>query len=87
MIQKNLEEVLHIKVVDRTALILDIFAARASTREGKLQVEMAQLKYRSQRLLGQGLNPCAVWPAASAPGAPAKASWRSTAAASGSGSH
>ena len=53
--QKNLEETLHIKIVDRTALILDIFAARASTREGKLQVEMAQLKYRSQRLLGQGL--------------------------------
>ena len=38
--QKNLEEVLRLKVVDRTALILDIFAARASTREGKLQVEM-----------------------------------------------
>lgn len=55
VMQKNLEEVLHLKVVDRTALILDIFAARASTREGKLQVEMAQLKYRSQRLLGQGL--------------------------------
>ena len=55
VMQKNLEETLHIKIVDRTALILDIFAARASTREGKLQVEMAQLKYRSQRLLGQGL--------------------------------
>ena len=55
MMQKNLEEVLRVKVVDRTALILDIFAARAKTREGKLQVEMAQLKYRSQRLLGQGL--------------------------------
>lgn len=53
--QKNLEELLRIKVVDRTALILDIFAARANTREGKLQVEMAQLKYRSQRLMGQGL--------------------------------
>lgn len=55
VMQKNLEELLRVKVVDRTALILDIFAARASTREGKLQVEMAQLKYRSQRLLGQGL--------------------------------
>lgn len=55
MMQKNLEETLRLKVVDRTALILDIFAARASTREGKLQVEMAQLRYRSQRLLGQGL--------------------------------
>ena len=55
VMQKNLEETLRLKVVDRTALILDIFAARANTREGKLQVEMAQLKYRSQRLLGQGL--------------------------------
>ncbi len=55
VMQKNLEEILRVKVVDRTALILDIFAARASTREGKLQVEMAQLQYRSQRLLGQGL--------------------------------
>lgn len=55
VMQKNLEEVLRVKVIDRTALILDIFAARANTREGKLQVEMAQLAYRSQRLLGQGL--------------------------------
>ena len=55
VMQKNLEETLRLKVVDRTALSLDIFAARASTREGKLQVEMAQLRYRSQRLLGQGL--------------------------------
>ncbi len=55
VMQKNLEELLRLKVIDRTSLILDIFAARANTREGKLQVEMAQLKYRSQRLLGQGL--------------------------------
>ncbi|MCI5956445.1 MAG: GTPase HflX [Clostridiales bacterium] len=55
VMQKNLEEMLRVKVIDRTALILDIFAARANTREGKLQVEMAQLQYRSQRLLGQGL--------------------------------
>ncbi len=55
VMQKNLEEVLRVKVIDRTTLILDIFAARANTREGKLQVEMAQLQYRSQRLLGQGL--------------------------------
>lgn len=55
VMQKNLEEILRLKVIDRTALILDIFAARANTREGKLQVEMAQLQYRSQRLLGQGL--------------------------------
>ena len=53
--QKNLEEILHIKVIDRTTLILDIFAGRAQSREGKLQVEMAQLQYRSQRLLGQGV--------------------------------
>ena len=55
VMQKNLEEILRLKVIDRTALILDIFAGRANTREGKLQVEMAQLQYRSQRLLGQGL--------------------------------
>lgn len=55
VMQRNLEELLQVKVIDRTALILDIFAMRAKTSEGKLQVEMAQLKYRSQRLLGQGL--------------------------------
>ncbi|MBN1776950.1 MAG: GTPase HflX [Clostridiales bacterium] len=55
VMQRNLEELLQVKVIDRTALILDIFALRARTSEGKLQVEMAQLKYRSQRLLGQGL--------------------------------
>ena len=55
VMQRNLEEMLQVKVIDRTALILDIFALRAKTSEGKLQVEMAQLKYRSQRLLGQGL--------------------------------
>ncbi len=55
VMQRNLEELLQVKVIDRTALILDIFALRAKTSEGKLQVEMAQLRYRSQRLLGQGL--------------------------------
>ena len=55
VMQQNLEELLQVKIIDRTALILDIFAQRAKTSEGKLQVEMAQLKYRSQRLLGQGL--------------------------------
>lgn len=55
VMQKNLEAALSVKVIDRTALILDIFASRARTREGKLQVEMAQLKYRSQRLLGEGV--------------------------------
>ena len=51
---RNLEEALELKVVDRTQLILDIFARRASTREGKLQVELAQLKYLMPRLVGQG---------------------------------
>ncbi len=51
---KNLEEALGIKVIDRTQLILDIFAQRALTREGKLQVELAQLKYMMPRLIGIG---------------------------------
>lgn len=54
--QRNIEEVLGIKVIDRTGLILDIFAQRASTNEGKLQVEMAQLKYNLPRIMGQGLE-------------------------------
>jgi GTP-binding protein HflX len=49
---RNLEEVLGIKVIDRTQLILDIFAQRAKSREGKLQVELAQLKYAMPRLIG-----------------------------------
>jgi GTPase len=49
---KNLENELQIKVIDRTVMILDIFAQRASTKEGKIQVELAQLKYRSSRLIG-----------------------------------
>lgn len=49
---KNLENELEIKVMDRTLLILDIFAQRASTSEGKIQVELAQLKYLSARLAG-----------------------------------
>lgn len=49
---RNLEDALQIKVMDRTMVILDIFAARATTREGKIQVELAQLKYRSARLVG-----------------------------------
>ena len=52
---RNLEEILRVKVIDRTTLILDIFARRASSAEGKLQVELAQLQYRSARLIGQGL--------------------------------
>nr|WP_241423168.1 GTPase HflX [Candidatus Contubernalis alkalaceticus] len=49
---KNLEELLELRVIDRTALILDIFAQRARTREGKLQVELAQLNYLLPRLTG-----------------------------------
>lgn len=49
---KNLEDALQTKVLDRTILILDIFASRATTKEGKIQVELAQLRYRSTRLVG-----------------------------------
>ena len=53
--QHNLERLLGVKVIDRTALILDIFAQRARSREGKMQVELAQLRYNLPRLTGQGL--------------------------------
>ena len=53
---RNLEEKLDRKVVDRTQLILDIFARRARTREGKLQVELAQLKYLLPRLVGSAVE-------------------------------
>jgi GTP-binding protein HflX len=49
---KNLEDALQMKVLDRTVIILDIFASHASTKEGKIQVELAQLRYRSTRLIG-----------------------------------
>lgn len=51
---RNLEDAIGVRIIDRTILILDIFAARADSREGKLQVELAQLKYRMPRLLGFG---------------------------------
>ena len=51
---KNLETMLNTKVMDRTLIILDIFAARATTSEGKIQVELAQLKYRLSRVTGLG---------------------------------
>lgn len=50
----NVQDILDTKVMDRTLIILDIFAARASTNEGKIQVELAQLKYRQSRLSGLG---------------------------------
>ncbi|MBO4342003.1 MAG: GTPase HflX [Clostridia bacterium] len=52
--QRNMEKAVDTKVIDRTTLILDIFAARAVSNEGKLQVELAQLKYSLPRLTGQG---------------------------------
>ena len=51
---KNLEELLNTKIMDRTLIILDIFAAHATTSEGKIQVELAQLRYRLSRLAGLG---------------------------------
>ena len=53
---RNIEEVLHIHTIDRTMLILDIFAQRATTKEGRLQVELAQQKYRLPRLAGMGVS-------------------------------
>ncbi len=53
--QRNLEKVINARVIDRTALILDIFAQHAHTREGKLQVELAQAEYRLPRLAGFGI--------------------------------
>jgi GTPase len=54
--QRNLEKALDTKVIDRTQLILDIFASRARTREGRLQVELAQLNYLLPRLAGRGVE-------------------------------
>ena len=72
---RNLENATDVRVVDRTMLILDIFAQRAQSRAGKVQVEAAQLKYLLPRLTGKG-----TWSAAaSARAARAKRSWRPTA--------
>lgn len=54
--QRSLEKLLDARIVDRTALILDIFAQHARTREGRLQVELAQLEYRLPRLTGRGVD-------------------------------
>jgi GTP-binding protein HflX len=53
--QKNIEDVINIKTIDRTQLILDIFAKHARSREGKIQVELAQLEYLLPRLMGKGV--------------------------------
>jgi len=52
--QRNIEEIIGVKTIDRTGLILDIFAQRARSREGKIQVELAQLEYNLPRLYGKG---------------------------------
>ena len=54
--QRNLEDALKVKVLDRTALIIDIFARRARTKEARLQVEYAQLEYLMPRLAGPSRN-------------------------------
>jgi len=53
---KNIENILDIRVIDRTTLILDIFAQRALTKEGRIQVELAQNKYRLAHLAGRGIE-------------------------------
>ena len=57
----NLTDILDVKVMDRTMVILDIFAGRASTSEGKIQVELAQLKYRQSQLTGAGRATSGRW--------------------------
>ena len=58
---RNIEEMTGARVIDRTALILDIFAQRAISKEGKLQVELAQLKYKLPRLIGLGYRAFKTW--------------------------
>ena len=80
----NLEEELDCKVLDRTLLILDIFAARAVSGEGKIQVELAQLRYRASRLDWE--DHCQDWAAESVQEVREKKSWKWIAVLSGSGS-
>ena len=81
---RALEEIMGVPVLDRSALILDIFAQRAKTKEGRLQVELAQYKYLLPRLSGMGTS-LSLRAAASAPGAPVRRSWKATAGISVSG--
>lgn len=81
----NLERELDCKVMDRTLLILDIFAARAITSEGKIQVELAQLRYRSARLVGLRES-LSVWEVESEPEVRERKSWRQTVVLSVQGS-
>ncbi len=77
---RNLEKATNVKVLDRSELILDIFATRARTVEARLQVELAQLEYSLPRLRKMWTPPCRATPAASACAAPAKRSSKKTAA-------
>lgn len=72
---KNLQDELDVKVMDRTLIILDIFAARASTSEGKIQVELAQLKYQQTRLTGREER-CPDWEAELEPEDRERRNWR-----------
>jgi GTP-binding protein HflX len=83
--QRNVEETVERKTVDRTQLILDIFARRARTREGRLQVELAQLDYMLPRLPARGVLLSRLGGGIGTRG-PARRSWRRTAGASGSAS-
>ena len=79
--QRNLETLFAVDVVDRVALILDIFAQHATSQDGAVQVELAQLRYRLPRLRGRGHAAEPAGRAASAPAVPARRSSRSTAGA------
>ena len=74
---RNLEFETEVRIIDRTMLILDIFASRARSREGKLQVELAQLKYLLPRLTGKGAAMSRLGGGIGTRG-PGKASWRPT---------
>ena len=80
--QRNLEKLFNVDVVDRVALILDIFAQHARSQEGMVQVELAQLRYRLPRLRGRGNQLSQQGARASAPAVPVRRSSRSTVGAS-----
>ena len=83
---RNLSDALDLKVMDRTLLILDIFAQRATSSEGKIQVEMAQLKYRMTRLSGIGTQLSRLGGGIGTRG-PGEKSWRQTGGSFSGGSH
>ena len=76
--QRNIERILHKRVIDRTQLILDIFARHAKTREGQLQVELAQLEYMLPRLAGRGVEMSQLGGGIGTRG-PGKPNWKPTA--------